>query len=94
LITPNTVAIAANLHVDTVLRTIWASNDPALWTAWADLEPAVEVPYGDTVPAFEWDTVLQAVRRQPTAISRVLRRYPEALDHLIVWPIRTPKPKT
>lgn len=84
LMTPNTVAIVASLQLDTVLRTIWASNDPALWTAWADLEPSVEVPHGDLVPASEWGTVLQAVRGQPTAISRVLRRYPEALDHLIV----------
>jgi hypothetical protein len=84
LITPNTVAIAATLQRDTVLRAIWASNDPALWTAWADLKPLVDVPYGDSVLDFDWDMVLQAVRGYPMAISSVLRRYPEALDHLIV----------
>jgi hypothetical protein len=84
LITPNTVAIAVALHRDTVLRAIWASNNPALWAAWADLVPAIEVPYGDSIADFEWAAVLQAIRRHPIAISSVLRRYPEALDHLIL----------
>ncbi len=83
LLTPNTVAIAANLHRDTVLRAIWASSDAALWSAWADLAPPVDVPYGDPGPGIEWETVLQAVRGNGSALSRILRRYPEALDHLI-----------
>ena len=84
LITSNTVAIAASLHQDAVLGTIWASNDPALWAAWGHLDPPIDVPYGDPAPDFRWETVLQAIRLNGPALSRILRRYPEALDHLIV----------
>lgn len=92
LLTPNTIAIAATLHRDTVLCTIWASNDPTLWAAWADLDPPIDVPYGDSATDFDWDTVLQAVRKNSRALSRILRRYPEALDHLIGLAETNPQP--
>jgi len=92
LISSNTLAIAATLHRDVVLRTIWASNDRALWGAWGDLEPPIDVPYGDPSPDFRWETVLQAVRNNSSALSRILRRHPEALDHLIVLVDSDPQP--
>jgi hypothetical protein len=92
LITPNTVAIVATLHRDTVLQTIWSSNNPALWAAWADLDPPIEVPYGIENSGIEWEAVLRALRPNASAVGRVLRRYPEVLDHVIRLADREPLP--
>jgi hypothetical protein len=67
-----------------VLRAIWASSDAGLWAAWAALARPIDVPYGEANPELEWDTILQAIRHDSSALSRILHRYPEALDYLIV----------
>lgn len=92
LITPNTVGIAAALQDVAVARAIWGSNNAALWTAWADLDPPIEVPNGDSFADFTWAAPLTGSRHSAAALSRVLRAYPEALDHLIVLADDEPAP--
>jgi GTPase-associated protein 1, N-terminal domain type 1 len=92
LVTPTTLAIAAALNPAAALGAIWTQNDPALWRAWSELDPPLDVPGGDQSDEFDWRIPLTAVRASRTGLVRILRRYPEALDHLIALADAEPAP--
>jgi hypothetical protein len=84
LITPATLAIAAEFNPSAALATVWEHNDGALWRAWSALDRRLGVPGGDCPSqGYDWAVSLEATRDHPEALSAILRRHPEALDTLI-----------
>ncbi|MGZ4314203.1 MAG: GAP1-N1 domain-containing protein [Gaiellaceae bacterium] len=84
LITPGTLAIAARLNPGAASGAVWDRNETELWRSWAELGDQFPVPRG-SVPTdgYEWHCPVGALRNDPTALSRLLRQYPEALDVLV-----------
>ena len=91
LITPETLNIAVAIDAAAALAVVWNRNDNGMWRAWAALESRVEVPsgYGDAGD-YDWDVPLAALRSNASALKRLLRRHPPALDTLIVLADREP----
>ena len=84
LITAETLEIAVAVGPRETLSAVWDRNEPALWSAWANLPSRVGVPEGASPRShYDWAIPIVALRRDPASLSRVLRRYPEAIDDLV-----------
>jgi len=85
LITPETLALATTLNPGAAMAAVWDRNESALWRAWSELDRAVAVPDRESpTEGYDWSTPVAALRAKPGRLSQFLRRYPEALDTLIV----------
>jgi hypothetical protein len=84
LITAETLDLVASLSPSTALNAVWERNQPAMWRAWVNLGSRVDVPDGPPVVGeYDWSIAVGAIRHDSRALSRVLRRHPQALDYLI-----------